>query len=38
MKSVLYATTGLRNLEQLITEFDLTPEDYPELFEEDDEE
>lgn len=38
MKDILYATTGLRNLEQMINEFDLTPEDYPELFEEEDEE
>ena len=38
MKDILYATTGLRNLEQMINEFNLTPEDYPELFEEDDEE
>ena len=38
MKDILYATTGLRNLEQMINEFDLTPEDYPELFDEEDEE
>ena len=31
-KDILYATFGLRNLEQLVEEFDITPDDYPELF------
>lgn len=34
-KDILYATFGLRNLEQLVAEFDITPDDYPELFYED---
>lgn len=34
-KDILYATMGLRNLEQLVEEFDITPDDYPELFYED---
>lgn len=34
-KDILYATFGLRSLEQLVEEFDITPDDYPELFYED---
>ena len=34
-KDILYATFGLRSLEQLVAEFDITPDDYPELFYED---
>ena len=32
MEDVLYVTTGLRSIEQLCDEFELSPEDYPELF------
>ena len=32
MEDVLYAATGLRSLEQLIDEYELTSEDYPDLF------
>ncbi len=34
-KDILYVTFGLRSLEQLVYEFDITPEDNPELFYED---
>ncbi len=34
-KDILYVTFGLRSLEQLVDEFDITPDDNPELFYED---
>jgi hypothetical protein len=34
-KDILYVTFGLRSLEQLVEEFDITPDDNPELFYED---
>lgn len=35
MKDILFATTGLRNLEQFINEFSISPEINPELFDDD---
>lgn len=35
MKDILFATTGLRNLEQFINEFGISPEINPELFDDD---
>lgn len=35
MKAILFATTGLRNLEQFINEFGISPEINPELFDDD---
>lgn len=31
-KDILYVTTGLRSIEQLVEEYEITPEDNPELF------
>ena len=38
MMDVLYATVGLRNLEQVVDEYGLNPEDDPDLFYDEDEE
>lgn len=35
MKDILYATTGLRSIEQVIDEWGLTPDSDPELFDDD---
>ena len=35
MKDILYATTGLRSIEQIINEWGLGPEVFPELFDND---
>ncbi len=35
MKDILYATTGLRSIEQIINEWGLGPEVFPELFDDD---
>lgn len=35
MKDILYATTGLRSIEQVIDEWGLTPDTFPELFDDD---
>ena len=35
MQDILYATTGLRSIEQIINEWGLTPDVFPELFDDD---
>jgi len=35
MKDILYATVGLRSIEQVIDEWGLTPDSDPELFDDD---
>lgn len=36
LKDVLYATVGLRSLEQFVEEYEIDPEDRPDLFYDDD--
>lgn len=35
MKDILYATVGLRSIEQVIDEWGLTPDTFPDLFDDD---
>lgn len=32
LKDILYATTGLRSLEQFVEQYEIDPEDHPDLF------
>ena len=36
LKDVLYATVGLRSLEQFVEQYEIDPEDRPDLFYDDD--